>query len=235
MPLSKNWITEKVIDFEYKKYILLAFLKEVNDHFDVNKLYPHLSQLIEHYKLVVAIKENKQSLLDTFPQKASKIDWENFKITYEKAVEDDVLMTEIENILDFSIPQFQHYLNEGKKIYDAIEEQIQISPVGLMPLNANQGYMFINDPQKTNVYEYQISIYEQPHVKYRGIHTQYLKSYSKNIGNTFEWIKTDLIRENKRLINPAAFAFESNNEIPLEETFLPVAKRSLVKYVSSIS
>ncbi len=30
--LNKNWLTEKYIDFEYKKYVLLAWLQEVNNN-----------------------------------------------------------------------------------------------------------------------------------------------------------------------------------------------------------
>ena len=31
--LDKNWITENHIDFEYKKYVLLAYLQHVSEHF----------------------------------------------------------------------------------------------------------------------------------------------------------------------------------------------------------
>ena len=43
--LSTNWITEKHIDFEYKKYVLLGYLQHVNESFTENKLYPSLSEL----------------------------------------------------------------------------------------------------------------------------------------------------------------------------------------------
>ena len=235
MSLNKNWITEKLIDFEYKKYILLAFLKEVSDNFEYNKLYPHLSELVEHYRQVLSIKENKQNLLNAFPQKIQKFNIENFKISYEKIIQDDSVMNEIESIIDFSIPQFQHHLNEGKKIYDYIEEKIHISSVGLIPMNTQFGYMLLNDRRETKAYEYQITIFEQSTEKHRGIHTTYIKSYANNISNTFETIKSNLIKENKGMPNPAAFAIESEIELPFQETFLPIAKRSLVKYVSSIS
>ena len=32
--LGVNWIIEGTVDFEYKKYILLAYLQEINRHFD---------------------------------------------------------------------------------------------------------------------------------------------------------------------------------------------------------
>ena len=64
--LSTNWITEKHIDFEYKKYVLLAYLQHVSAHFTENKLYPDLSELITHYRNVLSLKENKQTMFDSF-------------------------------------------------------------------------------------------------------------------------------------------------------------------------
>ena len=46
--LSKTWFAEGYIDFELKKYTLLAYLQEVNKYFYENKLYPQLADLIFH-------------------------------------------------------------------------------------------------------------------------------------------------------------------------------------------
>lgn len=232
--LSKNWITEKHIDFEYKKYILLAYLNEVSNEFESNKLYPSLAELIEHYKQLAAIRDNKKNLANAFPQRISKFDFERFKISYEKIIEDDDLMNEIEDIVNYSIPQFEKYLSEGKKIYDFIEEQLYIYPVGLIPLYPNEGYVFLRDNiSDTKVYEYHITLFEQPDVKYRGISTSYVGSYKRSITNTLESIKSDLLRNYKKLPNPATYAIETELSLPHEETFLPIAKRMLVKHIGS--
>lgn len=47
--LSETWFAEGRIDFELKKYTLLAYLQEVNSHFNENKLYPQLADIIFHY------------------------------------------------------------------------------------------------------------------------------------------------------------------------------------------
>ncbi len=228
--LSKNWLTEKHIDFEYKKYVLLAYLKEVHDKFEANYLYPSLSELIAHYRQILSIKENKQNLKDAFPQRLQKLDMERLILSYEKIMEDDALMAELETIIDFSIPQFKLQLSEGKKIYDFVEGNLSIYPIGVMPLYPEQGYMFIkNGNADTAVYEYQITIFEQPDEKYRGIHTTYVRSYGKSFTNTYEFIKIDLIRGNQKLPNPATFVIESELTLPMEQTLLPIAKRALVK------
>ncbi|MEW6467850.1 MAG: hypothetical protein AB1458_02950 [Bacteroidota bacterium] len=233
--LSKNWITEKLIDFEYKKYILLAYLQEVSRHFELNQLYPDLSELILHYHNTKSLKENKKQLFDAFPQQMKSIDVRHFFIQYEKLLEDDQLMKEIESIIDYSIPKFEHYLNEGRQIYDFIEKHLEIFPIGVIPLNTDYGYLLLKGGKRsdTNVFEYQITLFEKPGEKYRAIHTSFVRSYSSTFTNTFDFIKTDLIRENSKLPNPAAYAIETELDIPLHETFLPIAKRTLVRYVAA--
>ena len=232
--LGKNWLTEKHIDFEYKKYVLLAYLEQVRKDFESICLYPSLSDLVNHYRNLVSIKENKHQLQDAFPQRLHKIDEAHLQLTYERLVEDDTLMAELEAIIEYSIPQFQHQLAEGKKIYNYVEDHLRIDPVGLMPLYPDQGYLFIrNGQQDTKVFEYTITIFQQPEEKYRGIHTHYLRSYPVSVMYTSEYIKTELLRENPSLPNPATFVIESGLTFPLEETLLPIAKRVLVKRVSA--
>jgi hypothetical protein len=52
--LSQTWFAEGYIDFELKKYTLLAYLQQINKYFNENKLYPQLADLIFHYNNIVA-------------------------------------------------------------------------------------------------------------------------------------------------------------------------------------
>lgn len=231
--LSDNWITTNHIDFEYKKYILLAYLQHVNECFEETKLYPALSELVKHYRNLVALRDQKNSLYNSFPEKLNSADLQNFKLVYEKLCNDDRLMTELETIINFSIPQFEQRLAEGKKIYDFIESKLNIYPIGIVPLHTDAGYLLLkNGDQKTTVvFEYQITIFDQPNERYRAIGVQYVNSYEKTLCNTYENIKGDLLRYNKNLPNPATYVIESELTLPFEDTLLPLAKRSLVKYL----
>ncbi len=235
--LSVNWITEKHIDFEYKKYLLLGYLQKVSENFTESKLYPSLGELVSHYRNVVALRDNKKNLYESFPERLTGADLSGFKMIYQKMLSDDQVMQEIESILEFSIPQFEKYIAEGRAIYDFIESKMSIAPVGILPLHADEGYLLLKYAPEGNtlVYEYQITIFESPGEKYRGISTQYLCSYSQSIHNTFENIKLELIRYHRKLPNPATYIIESDLQVPLQETLLPLAKRTLVKYVASQS
>src|ERR1051326_5522936 len=195
--LSKNWLTEKHIDFEYKKYLLLAYLQDVKKNFDATKLYPWLAEIIHHYKEALSVKENKQNLQKNFPQKLSGIN--STGLTFENLLSDDELIREIEQIVEFAIPQFESRVEEGKSIYDIVEEHLYIQPVGIIPLKNECGYIFLKGGKSsaTNVYEYQITFWETSSEKYRAIHTHFVRSFEKNISTTFQTMKSDLMRENK--------------------------------------
>jgi len=232
--LSQNWVVENLIDFEYKKYELLGYLQGVKQEFKDEKLYPALSELISHYNNLITIRNNKQQLSDSFWKFLTKIDLEKLKLIYESKEKDNQLLNEIENIINFSIPQLENCLKEGTDIYNIMEGNMQIEPIGLMPLNTNEGYMFISSgkQKETIVYQYNITFIEQANEPFRGIHTNFITSFEYSYINTYESIKLQLIKEIPQLPNPAVFAISSTKEYPLIESFIPIAKRTLVRYIS---
>lgn len=234
--LSVNWLTENHVDFEYKKYVLLAYLQEVGKDFEMQKLYPSMKELFTHYKQVLSIKNNKEELRKGFAQEVKEIDTENLTLVYNSLFTDSKLMQELESIINYSIPHFEKYLSEGKKIYDVIDNQVSIAPVGLVPLNAREGYMLLRDGKgaDTQIFEYDISLFEQPDGKYRGIHTEYIKTCEAGLSISYQFIKLELIREKKELPNPATYAIESDLTLPLEETLLPIAKIRLLQYIEGL-
>jgi len=224
-----------MIDFEYKKYILLAYLQDVSRNFDEQKLYPILSDLLLHYNNLVTIKKNKTYTSKLFPKHISKIDLENFRVEFEKLVTDEEYLQEVESIIDFAMPRLYKSLENGKEIYHAVEDNLLIFPVGIVSLNPEAGYMMLtkSTSKDTSVYTYEITIFENVNEKFRGIKTEYVGMYTRSISNTFEAIKFQLIREFRNSNNPAVFVIESKKDYPLYETLLPIAKRSLVRYIYS--
>lgn len=233
--LKVNWLTDGLVDFEYKKYILLAYLKDVRENFGKNELYPHLSDLLFHYRNLISVKENKQLIYDNFPSTITRADFKKLKLNYEKIVEDDHIMREIEDILAFSIPQFKSMLNEGKDIYEFVEQNVNIAPIGLSPLYVNEGYLFIDEEYKKDmqIYRYQITVFESSDETYRGVHTVYIDTTKKSLGRSFETLKLELIRNNKQLPNPATYVVNTRMQFPFQATLLPIAKRLLVKYINA--
>ena len=231
--LGLNWFIEGSLDFEHKKYVLLNYLQEINRHFDKSKLYPNLTDLVFHYNNLLDFKQHKTTLQQAFPQRLTKADIEAVKLTYKKIVEDDSSMQEIERIITYALKKMDPAIQIGKEIYDFVESRLNIDPVGLVPLLPYSGYFSLrNGSDRTNwIYEYQLSIFENKDDQYRGINVQFVDTYEQSISNTPELIKLNLINQRRHLPNPAVFYVQSDISFPLEQTLLPVAKRSLVKYI----
>src|ERR1700751_2095009 len=100
--LSETWFADGYIDFELKKYTLLAYLQEVNKYFGDHKLYPQLADVIFHYNNLVAFRENKKFLQEQFPKKLTGIQMEKLQVLYEQMMADDELMQQLEEIIHYA-------------------------------------------------------------------------------------------------------------------------------------
>lgn len=232
--LSETWFAEGYIDFELKKYTLLAYLQQINSAFNEAKLYPQLSDLIFHYNNLVAFRENKKHLQEHFPKKLTGIQIEKLQGLYEQMVQDDDLMLQLEEIIHYSADKMKTTISSGAEIYETVEVGLTITPIGLMPLDVQEGYFFLSTggAKNTRVYQYRLSFFEKHDERFRSMKTTFVDAVQRSLIYTYETIKTDLIKQRNELPNPAVYSIETKHAFPVEETLLPVAKRSLVKYLN---
>ena len=104
----------------------------------------------------------------------------------------------------------------------------------MTPLYAKEGYLFVTMPpeKETNIYRYQISIFERSQEQLRSLNTEFIERVEKNTANSYESLKLKLIRKFKDLPNPAAYLILAKMKFPFSETLMPVAKRLFVKHIS---
>ncbi len=236
--LSETWLTEGLIDIEYKKYLLLSFLQKTEAKFNSKELYPSLSNLVFHYNNLLELRQNKKLFRDHLPKEINKVDFENLILYYKTLVDDDELMKVLEEIIDFSIPRLKEGVEHGVTVYEEIASQMRIEPVGITPINTEEGYLLINQQSKPeiNIFLYRVSVFEHSEEKYRSLRTNFIGVVHKSITNTFEQIKFDLIKQYRNLPNPATFlaCFDVGiQSIPFNETMLPVSKRKLMQLLST--
>jgi hypothetical protein len=233
--LSHTWFAEGFIDFELKKYTLLAYLQEIHKHFDQQKLYPQLADVIMHYNNLLAFKQNKQFLQQQFPKKLTEFDIRQLEVLYQSIIDDDDMMKELEEIIYYAAEKMNSTIRNGTEIYEFVEDKLNIFPVGLIPLETKEGYFLLSDGKvrDTKVYQYSLSIFEKHNEKYRSIKTEFIADWERSLVNTYEQIKSELIRYRTHLPNPAVYGIETELSFPIEETLLPIAKRSLVKYITA--
>lgn len=231
--LAADWIVNGSLDFEYKKYILLAYLQQVEKSFEQQKLYPSFAELIMHYKNASQLKEGKQKLWKSFPKQLSKVDLKNFKLFFETTVEEDGQIKTLEDIIDFTMNQLQPQISIGKDIFDQVEKQLIIEPVGVKALEENEGLLLI-DPQYDafyHIYQYRITLFDAGEEKLRGLQTVLMDRVKKSIGTTIEQLKIEILKNIKLVSNYSTFRIVAVDPYPFEETLLPIVKRSFSSYL----
>ncbi len=159
---------------------------------------------------------------------------QKMELAYEHMLADDELMQELEHITGYALDAIKNTISDGVELYDFVEHRLQIEPVGIMPLYKNEGYILIRygAHKEVRVYNYCITLFEHKDAKYRGIRMTYVDTRKKDIVNTYEQIKLDIIRSIRTLPNPAVYKVEFPLSVPFDETLLPVAKRVLVKHLA---
>jgi hypothetical protein len=194
-----------------------------------------MADLVFHYRNLITLKENKTLIRESFPKEISPESIKNLELNYKKIIEDDLVMQEIESIMEYALPQFKSTLDEGSFIYDYVESKCEITPVGLSSLYTNEGYLFVTQPpeKETQIYRYQVTFFEQSSETMRGLHTHHIMTAERSLSNTYENIKLDLIRKYSELPNPSAYLVLSRLKFPFVQTLMPVAKRLLVKQIST--
>jgi hypothetical protein len=230
--LSENWITEHLMDFEYKKYLLLGYLQQVEEHFKEQKLYPDFAELIAHYKNLIQLKNNTSSLESNFKKTLKGIDYENAKLIYENSIDDESL-TELKQILAFSEPLLANELNKGKSIFDFAEQHILTDHIGILPIYKTEGYFVLYPYQSKQVFVYhytfsKVTLLQQ---EVYGLNSTYFSTHKITLSKPVDKIKQEVIEANPQLPNPAMYLFKANTTLPNEETFLPIAKRLLYKNI----
>jgi len=221
--LSTNWLTKGLIDYEYKKYILLAYLQKVGKYFDDMKLYPHFSDTLYHYDNLRKIRNSQEELESGFPKKLIGLDMDG-SITYENLVVSSEEIDIINKIIEFAIPELSRINIVGKFIYDEVEKCIDIALVGIAPTNIFKGYFIITD-HTMDVYEYELTVYGA--LKTKILNTNLVRSYPNDLTISLNDIKLDLAASSK--YNPAVYYVDSPIAYPVSETLLPITKRLLVK------
>lgn len=228
--LQPDWFTQNWLDAEYQKYVVMAYLQAVQQNFTEHKLCPDLPELRRHYEAGVRFTRGKGTLNAAFPKRMSGISGPPPRIEYKSDVTDPDFMTEVDAIMDFALPRFQATLTEGHQRWADIAQSLTLVPVGLMPLRPEEGYLLVHttNQHETQVYQFSLTLYSEEEPGGRMVQLRFVEAVSKNLVNTFENIKLDLIRRHRELPNPATYMLESKRSYPVQETLLPIARQLLV-------
>lgn len=232
--LAKDWLTQGHIDFEYKKYVLLAYLQYVKASYEQQALYPPFSEVIDHYNYLLQLKEGKGAIYKRFPQRLKGVDWERLKGIYQKLIADEDYMKELGEIIEFSLFQFEDKIKEGQSLYEEVEKHLLIERLGLSSLYEQEGFLFIEQEKDPSlyIYRYRLSAITKVGEKFRILHTEFLQKIRQQLGYTINQVRKELRAQYQQLVHPAFYHVVSSQPFPYEETLFPVAKRRFMKFLA---
>ena len=109
--LKEDWYIQPPIDFEHKQYILFAYLQEVDTSYLSKKVSPHLLQLER-------LEKELKDFLRSFSFIEDRIDRSKYvyfdNVSYQ---EEPLVIKEVKEIVDFSIPQIESRILTGYRIF----------------------------------------------------------------------------------------------------------------------
>lgn len=234
--LSLDLFTKVKDDIETRQYLILAELKKISYEFQHYKIYPHLNGLVELYRTLKDVINRLEDLRSSFPTRIGKIDWVNKTIEHDVVFVDGTDLSAVEDLINWAIPKIEAVIQEGVAIHEFVEKQMSIEHVGIMPNYRDEGYFFIPDniKRELNLFRFELSIFQSADDPYRSLKTTFIKSLTQQKAQLSpSSIKLDLIQTQKELPNPATFALNVDLDFSFRQTILPIAKRKLMREVSS--
>jgi hypothetical protein len=220
-------------DIELSKYRVLAILNKYSAALHKNKIYPALAELIS-IKNELELLMEQISLFDV--EFVLNLNYDDF--SEEGAFTNPVSYTEdslnrVTEFINWALPEINSAINEGKAISDFVDENMLMHEVGTMPINKNEGYLFIPDVKNDlmKIYRFDMSLFSTYENPLRTIKSKLVDLVSLQAPEAHSpcELKQSLVRKFNDLPNPSCYYFETEIDFPFAETILPVVKRKLVK------
>ena len=221
-------------DLEGAQYRILSGLQRVRQAFSRNIIYPYLGELIKLHGSLLGIIQKMGDLREAAPGALTGINLEESRLVYDKKLVSADGMEAIEDLIRWALPHIQTAMNEGRLIFEFVEENMHLEEVGILPSYIEEGYLMLPDPQgqQLHILQYTLSVFTQAEERFRTLKTAHVKSIAQGrVLPSPQSIKLELLSEKRDLPNPATYFFATTLDFPYTETILPVAKRKLMQYL----
>lgn len=234
--LSISTFIRAIDDTERTRFEVLSGLKAIRTNFHHNKIYPDLSTLVELFEGLQSITQSADNLRSKAHRSIKDVNIDERKVIYDETPISDNDFEQIRDLIAWALPLIQDAIEEGKTMFEFVDENLSMEVVGILPSYLEEGYFFVPDNTASilHLLKFEVSIFTGANEKYRSLKTSVVKSLRQSpILQPIQSIKLDLVQEFPELPNPATYLFETNLEFPFQETILPVAKRRLLRHLYS--
>jgi hypothetical protein len=234
--LNLELFTGAVDDVERTQYQILAGLQQAQSAFEEQRVYPHLGRLVKLHGALLTVLKRSENFRTPETGHIAGIDWDEKSISYEWPELEDTEMAVVEDLIRWALPQIRTTIEEGRSVYEHVEDNTELETVGIVPSYVQEGYLMVpeHDEDVIHVLRYELSIIQEEGEKHRALRTVHCKTVSEDGLDVHPSnIKLDLLKERRDLPNPATYFSNTDLNVPYKETLLPVVKRRLIRHLAS--
>lgn len=235
-PLSLEDFTEAVDDVERTQYKILDGLQSATKAFEKKCVYPHLGHLVRLHGTLLSVLERSEDLRTSKTGRISGIDWDEKEVLYEWPELEGAKMNVVEDLIRWALPHIRDAIEEGKAVFEHVEENLELETVGIMPSYVQEGYLMVPNREEgsLHVLRYTLSLVEGEGETHRALKTVHCKTVSQDFVDVDpSSVKLKLLKERRDLPNPATYFSNIDLQVPYQETLLPVVKRRLVRRLAA--
>lgn len=147
-----TWFLHHPIDSEHKQYLLLDFLKSVNDDIQKDNIYLPIKKIFSMIRELTLMKllleENDVNPKNLTKREKSVVEY------YETCLFTENEILELEEIVEISLASLYRYADLGASIWKNIEQRIKSFEIPSTQENNNFGILFLRNMATDEVYSY---------------------------------------------------------------------------------
>lgn len=230
-PLSFELFVSGLRDVESTQYRVLAYLQRIRDAFARNVIYPHLGDLVTLHNTLAGVAGKLSEARDALPGRLTGVDLGAHRLIYEKSDLGLEQLDDLEALIEWSLPRIRAAIDEGRAIFEFVDENVSLEQVGIVPSYVEEGYLLVPDRNESRIHvvRYKMSIFSGAEERFRTLRTTHVSSIEAgHVSPSPAEIKRRLAEDHKDLPNPLTFLLITDLDFPFRETVLPVAKRKLL-------
>lgn len=234
LKMDYDWFLKKPVDFEHKKYVLLDFLKKVDEDFSYGKVYPSFTEVAFQMASIQNFLRNRKyfSLKKQFEEKDDEIMLFEIKEKKPKQKFSEKDYPELEKICEYSSLKFLEYFTVAKTIWSFAFETTDVR-LKKNPQNITYGKGLVTYHDKFE-HKHYVWFFDLKKVnkKYSDHKCVFKTLYCGENKITMRDLKKIVNEEYKELLfKYPLFEVTSFQNLNLNQTLVPIFKRKIMNYV----
>lgn len=227
--LSKNWIIEPVFDYEYKTYQALEYSTFAERSFAERKLFPYLTDLKKHIDLLTYYRSSVLELENGIRTPLLGVHPETFELIYRRPNEDEVSEF-LKEVISFALEKFMPVYEQGLSEKKQVNQNIRVSPVGLVLPDTPGGLLFLERYRKTRVYRFRFRMVRRAMKEevYKDVKTDFVEELDTGMFPNYANLKLEYLKNMGQKQQMNTYLIETDADIPTFETVMPMVKEYLI-------